>query len=87
MSLSSGNTFLITLFIYYFQDLAFKNQLFKDQQEKRFEQERSQLTKQYEGDLQAMIDSQKRQVLAKTCDQNVMTISKMDLVSDPSAEK
>jgi len=67
--------------------LAFKNQLFKDQQEKRFEQERSQLTKQYEGDLQAMIDSQKRQVLAKTCDQNVMTISKMDLVSDLSAEK
>ena len=45
------------------QDLAFKNQLFKDQQEKRFEQERTQLTKQYEGDLQNMIDTQKRQVL------------------------
>jgi hypothetical protein len=47
---------------FFFQDLAFKNQLFKDQQEKRFEQERTQLTKQYEGDLQNMIETQKRQV-------------------------
>jgi len=45
-----------------FQDLAFKNQLFKEQQEKRFEQERITLLKNYENDLQQMVDQQKKQV-------------------------
>ena len=45
-----------------FQDLAFKNQLCKEQQDKRFEQERTILVKNYENDLQSMIDQQKKQV-------------------------
>merc|ERR1719197_897060 len=45
-----------------FQDLAFKNQLCKEQQEKRFEQERTILVKNYENELQSMIDQQKKQV-------------------------
>ena len=46
----------------FFQDLAFKNQLCKEQQEKRFEQERTILVKNYENELQSMIDQQKKQV-------------------------
>ncbi len=45
-----------------FQDLAFKNQLCKEQQDKRFEQERTILVKNYENDLQSMMDQQKKQV-------------------------
>ena len=45
-----------------FQDLAFKNQLVKEQQEKRFEMERVTLMKNYDNDLSSMIDSQKKQV-------------------------
>ena len=45
-----------------FQDLAFKNQLVKEQQEKRFEVERVTLMKNYDNDLSSMIDSQKKQV-------------------------
>jgi len=45
-----------------FQDLAFKNQLCKEQQDKRFEQERTILVKNYENELQSMIDQQKKQV-------------------------
>eukprot|EP00095_Tigriopus_kingsejongensis_P008515 maker-scaffold181_size278858-snap-gene-1.33 protein:Tk08515 transcript:maker-scaffold181_size278858-snap-gene-1.33-mRNA-1 annotation:"ste20-like serine threonine-protein kinase" len=45
-----------------FQDLAFKNQLCKEQQEKRFEQEKTILIKNYENDLQSMIEQQKKQV-------------------------
>ena len=45
-----------------FQDLAFKNQLCKEQQDKRFEQERTILIKNYENDLQSMMDQQKKQV-------------------------
>ena len=40
-----------------FQDLAFKNQLVKEQQEKRFEVERTTLMKNYDNDLSSMIDS------------------------------
>merc|ERR1711874_578981 len=42
--------------------LAFKNQLVKEQQEKRFEVERVTLMKNYDNDLSSMIDSQKKQV-------------------------
>ena len=52
----------INEFIYFFQDLAFKNQLCKEQQDKRFEQERTILVKNYENELQSMIDQQKKQV-------------------------
>ena len=52
--------FSIILFL--FQDLAFKNQLCKEQQDKRFEQERTILVKNYENELQSMIDQQKKQV-------------------------
>merc|ERR550534_2348810 len=45
-----------------FQDLAFKNQLVKEQQEKRFEVERTTLMKNFDNDLSSMIDSQKKQV-------------------------
>lgn len=45
-----------------FQDLAFKNQLCKEQQEKRFDQEKTILLKNYENDLQSMVDQQKKQV-------------------------
>merc|ERR1712001_118296 len=45
-----------------FQDLAFKNQLCKEQQDKRFEQERTILVKNCENELQSMIDQQKKQV-------------------------
>ena len=45
-----------------FQDLAFKNQLVKEQQEKRFEVERVTLMKNFGNDLSSMIDSQKKQV-------------------------
>ena len=45
-----------------FQDLAFKNQLVKEQQERRFEVERVTLMKNYDNDLSSMIDSQKKQV-------------------------
>jgi len=45
-----------------FQDLAFKNQVFKEQQEKRFDTERITLMKNYENDLTSMIDAQKKQV-------------------------
>jgi len=45
-----------------FQDLAFKNQLYKEQQEKRFDAERITLMKNYENDLTSMIDGQKKQV-------------------------
>jgi len=45
-----------------FQDLAFKNQVFKEQQEKRFDSERITLMKNYENDLTSMIDGQKKQV-------------------------
>ena len=49
-------------YLIFFQDLAFKNQLCKEQQEKRFEQERTILVKNYENELQSMIDQQKKQV-------------------------
>ncbi len=45
-----------------FQDLAFKNQLCKEQQDKRFDQEKTILLKNYENDLQGMQDQQKKQV-------------------------
>merc|ERR1711892_1214477 len=45
-----------------FQYLALKNQLVKEQQEKRFEQEKQALMKNYETDLTSMIESQKKQV-------------------------
>ncbi|XP_059084323.1 serine/threonine-protein kinase 10-like isoform X3 [Tigriopus californicus] len=45
-----------------FQDLNFKNQLCKEQQDKRFEQEKTILIKNYENDLQSMIEQQKKQV-------------------------
>ena len=45
-----------------FQDLAFKNQLYRDQQEKRFDTERVTLVKNYENDLTSMVDGQKKQV-------------------------
>merc|ERR1719348_811604 len=45
-----------------FQDLAFKNQLYSEQQEKRFDSERVTLMKNYENDLTSMVDSQKKQV-------------------------
>jgi len=45
-----------------FQDLAFKNQVVKEQQEKRFDVERVTLMKNYDNDLSSMIDSQKKQV-------------------------
>merc|ERR1711962_1820510 len=45
-----------------FQDLAFKNQLVKEQQEKRFEVERTTLMKNYDNDLSSMVESQKKQV-------------------------
>jgi len=45
-----------------FQDLAFKNQVFKENQEKRFDTERVTLMKNYENDLTSMIDGQKKQV-------------------------
>ena len=45
-----------------FQDLAFKNQLCKEQQDKRFDQEKGVLLKNYENDLQSMVDQQKKQV-------------------------
>lgn len=44
-----------------FQDLAFKNQLTKEQQEKRFEQEKSTLVRNYENDLHSMVEQQKKQ--------------------------
>ena len=44
----------------YFQ--AFKNQLCKEQQDKRFEQEKSVLIKNYENELQSMVDQQNKQV-------------------------
>ena len=45
-----------------FQDLAFKNQLYREQQEKRFDTERVTLMKNYENDLTSMVDGQKKQV-------------------------
>ena len=45
-----------------FQDLAFKNQLYREQQEKRFDGEKVTLMKNYENDLTSMVDSQKKQV-------------------------
>merc|ERR1712029_463886 len=45
-----------------FQDLAFKNQLYREQQEKRFDTERVTLMKNYENDLTSMVESQKKQV-------------------------
>merc|ERR1712045_27675 len=45
-----------------FQDLAFKNQLYREQQEKRFDGERVTLMTNYENDLTSMVDSQKKQV-------------------------
>ena len=45
-----------------FQDLAFKNQLYREQQEKRFDSEKATLTKNYENDLSSMVDGQKKQV-------------------------
>ena len=41
---------------------AFKNQLVKEQQEKRFEVERVTLMKNFGNDLSSMINSQKKQV-------------------------
>ena len=45
-----------------FQDLTFKNAVCREQQDKRFEQERSVLIRNYENDLQSMVDQQKKQV-------------------------
>ena len=45
-----------------FQDLAFKNQLYREQQEKRFDTEKNTLMKNYENDLTSMVESQKKQV-------------------------
>ena len=45
-----------------FQDLAFKNQLYREQQEKRFDTERVTLMKNYENELTSMVESQKKQV-------------------------
>jgi len=45
-----------------FQDLAFKNQACREQQEKRFDQERAILVRNYENDLQSMAEQQRKQV-------------------------
>ncbi len=45
-----------------FQDLAFKNQVCREQQEKRFDQERAVLVRNYENDLQSMSEQQRKQV-------------------------
>ncbi|XP_040576633.1 serine/threonine-protein kinase 10 isoform X2 [Lepeophtheirus salmonis] len=45
-----------------FQDLAFKNNLCKEQQEKRFELEKGILVKNYDNDLNSMVETQKKQV-------------------------
>ena len=41
---------------------AFKNQLCKEQQDKRFEQEKVVLVKNYENELQSMVEQQNKQV-------------------------
>ncbi|XP_025416771.1 serine/threonine-protein kinase 10 isoform X3 [Sipha flava] len=45
-----------------FQDLSFKATISKEQQDKKFEQERMTLIKQYEADLDAMIKQQRQNV-------------------------
>merc|ERR1719385_217259 len=45
-----------------FQDLAFKNNVCREQQDKRFEQERSVLVRNYENDLGSMVEQQRKQV-------------------------
>lgn len=45
-----------------YQDLTFKNSVCKEQQDKRFEQERVVLVRNYENDLQSMADQQRKQV-------------------------
>ena len=45
-----------------FQDLTFKNAVCREQQDKRFEQERGVLIRNYENDLQSMVDQQRKQV-------------------------
>jgi len=45
-----------------FQDLTFKNAVCREQQDKRFEQERGVLVRNYENDLQSMVDQQRKQV-------------------------
>jgi hypothetical protein len=43
---------------------AFKNQLCKEQQDKRFEQEKAVLVKNYENELQSMVEQQNKQVIS-----------------------
>jgi len=45
-----------------FQDLSFKAALSKEQQDKKFEQERLTLIKQYEADLDSMVKQQRQAV-------------------------
>lgn len=45
-----------------FQDLSFKATISKEQQDKKFEQERMTLIKQYEADLDAMVKQQRQAV-------------------------
>lgn len=42
---------------------AFKNQLCKEQQDKRFEQEKAVLVKNYENELHSMVEQQNKQVI------------------------
>ena len=42
---------------------AFKNQLCKEQQDKRFEQEKVVLVKNYENELHSMVEQQNKQVI------------------------
>lgn len=45
-----------------FQDLAFKSQLARDQQEKHFEQEKTSLLRTYDTDLEALIRGQRQSI-------------------------
>jgi len=54
-----------------FQDLAFKNNVCREQQDKRFEQERSVLVRNYENDLGSMVEQQRKQVDRAEEQQNV----------------
>ena len=67
-----------------FQDLAFKNQLCKEQQDKRFDQEKGVLLKNYENDLQSMVDQQKKQVDKAEEQQHVDIKVSIDIVLNDS---
>ena len=57
----------LSLIINFFLFQAFKNQLCKEQQDKRFEQEKAVLIKNYENELQSMVDQQNKQVKNHNC--------------------